>query len=72
MKLYNIFKWHIAVNANNRYVVRKFSPFWGWQYLDKDNVQLTWSDVGLYKYCVLDTLERAERLLGLSRGFKAV
>ena len=75
MKLYNPFRWHIAANANRWYVVRKFHIFWGWQYLNRDTIQVTWSDVGL---CLVDTLEKAtilrdsRILLDLSKEFKAV
>ena len=72
MKMYNPFRWHIAKNSENRYVVRKFHPFWGWEYLDKDNIQTAWSKMFIYKYCAVDSLETAQKLLGLSRGFRVV
>lgn len=72
MKLYNPFSWHIAKNCNNQYVVRKFSlKLLGWRYLDRENLAKSWSiDAFVYEYCVVDSLEKAEKLLKLDREVK--
>ena len=63
MKIYNPFKQHIVRFTTGKFAVRKLTLWWNYKGLDS-RINSWWiSEEYIYKYCVVDTLEEAKKLL---------
>mgnify|MGYP000729946247 CR=1 FL=1 len=64
MKFYNPFKPHIVEFTDGTFAVRKSSLFW-WVYKGHNPHAIKWWMLEEYvpEYCIVDTLEKAKRLL---------